>query len=151
MACVSIIIGIVVSAWFAFMDYAVVVEKRGVGEAIGRAWTILRDNIGPVVLLYIILFAVSVGVGLGLLILFAPAGVTIFLSLLPLITASGSVNMSALVTGIVLFVLFIIASWVVQAVLTVFETAVMVFAYREFIQKSPLPVLAPVDQPQISA
>ena len=41
MACVSIIIGMVLKAWFAFMDYAVVVEKRGVGEAIGRAWTIL--------------------------------------------------------------------------------------------------------------
>jgi hypothetical protein len=151
MACVSIIVGMVLKAWFAFMDYAVIVEKRGVGEAIGRAWTILRDNIGPVAILYIILFGVSLGVGLGLLILFAPAGVTIFLSLLPLITASGSVNTSALVTGIVLFVLFIVASWIVQAVLTVFETAVMVFAYREFSQKSPLPVPAPADQAQITA
>ncbi len=151
MVCVSIIIGMVLKAWFAFMDYAVVAEKRGVGEAIGRSWTILRDNIGPAAILYIILFGVSLGVGLGLLILFAPAGVTIFLSLLPLITASGSVNTSALVTGIVLFVLFVVAAWIVQAVLTVFETAVMVFGYREFARKSPLPVAAPADQPQITA
>jgi hypothetical protein len=152
MFCVSFIIGIMVNVWFAFMDYAVVVEKRGVGEAIGRAWTIMRDNIGPIAILYIILFAVSLGVGLGLLILFAPAGVTIFLSLLPLITASGSVNVTLLVTGIVLFVLFLVASWIVQAVLTAWETAVMVLAYREFIQRSPLPAVAnPEGQPQITA
>jgi hypothetical protein len=151
MICVGFVIGIVAKVWFVYMDYAVIMEKRGIGEAIGRAWSILGDNIGPIAILYIILFAVSLGVGLGLLILFVPAGVTVLLSLLPLITGSGSVNMALLVAGIVLIVLFIVISWVVQAVETVWETAVMVLAYREFIQKSPLPLAAtPEGQPQIT-
>jgi hypothetical protein len=151
MICVGFIIGIVVNVWFAYMDYVVVVEKRGVGEAIGRAWSVMRDNIGPVAILYIILFAVTLGVGLGLLILFAPSGVVIFLSMLPLITGSGALNTGLLAAGIVLFVLFIIASWIVQAVMTVWETAVMVLAYREFIQRSPLPAAPTETQPQIAA
>ncbi|MBN2085169.1 MAG: hypothetical protein JW748_08065 [Anaerolineales bacterium] len=148
---VSFIIGIIVAVWFAYMDYAVVVEKLGVGDAIGRAWSVMRDNIGPVAILCLILFAVTLGVGLGLLILFAPSGVMIFLSMLPLITGSGALNSGLLVAGIVLLALFIIASWIVQAVMTVWETAVMVLAYREFIQRSPLPVIPADAQPQIPA
>jgi flagellar biosynthesis protein FliQ len=150
MICVGLVIGIMAKVWFVYMDYAVIMEKRGIGEAIGRAWSILRDNIGPIAILYIILFAVSLGVGLGLLILLAPAGVTIFLSLLPLITGSGSVNTALLVTGVVLLVLFIVASWAVHAVETVWETSVMVLAYREFIQRSPLPAAPMEAQPQIT-
>jgi hypothetical protein len=148
---VSIILGVAVSVWFTYMDYAVIVEKIGVGEAIGRAWSMLRDNVGPIALLVIILFAVSLGVGLGLLILFAPSGVVIFLSMLPLITETGSLNMTLLIAGIVLLVLFIVASWIVQAVLTVWETAVMVLAYRVFISKTPLPALPVESQPQITS
>jgi hypothetical protein len=150
MICVGFVIGIVAKVWFVYMDYAVILEKRGIGEAIGRAWSILRDNIGPIAILCIILFAVSLGVGLGLLILLAPAGVTVFLSLLPLITGSGSVNTALLIAGIVLTVLFIVVSWVVQAVQTVWETAVMVLAYRQFAQRSLLPAAPIEDQPQIT-
>jgi hypothetical protein len=148
---VSIILGVAVNVWFAYMDYAVVVEKIGVGEAIGRAWSVMRGNAGPIALLVLILFAVSLGVGLGLLILFAPSGVMIFLSMLPLITGSGGLNTSLLIAGISLLVLFIVASWIVQAVLTVWETAVMVLAYREFISKSPLPMVPVEPQPQTAA
>jgi hypothetical protein len=138
MICVSFVIGVAVRIWFAFMDYAVVVEKCGVGEAIGRAWTVLRDHAGPVIIFWLILFAVSLGVGLGLLILFAPSAVTIFLSVLPLVTGAGSLNTALLVVGIILLVLFIAVSWIVQSVVTVWETAVMVLAYRELIKGSPL-------------
>jgi hypothetical protein len=135
MICVGIVITFVLQVWFAFMGYAIVVEKCGIGEAIGRAWTVLADNIGPIAILYLILFAVSLGVGLGLIVLFAPSGAVIFLSLLPLITGSGVVNSVLLTIGIVLLVLTILAAWLVRSVQTVWETSVMVLAYREFIRR----------------
>jgi hypothetical protein len=147
LVCGMFIIGIVIHIWFEFMNYSIVVEKNGVGEAIGRAWTVMRDNIGPIIVLYIILFAVSLGVGLATLILFAPAGVMIFLSVLPLITGLAGLNVALLVIGIVLLVLFTIAAWMIKAVLTVWETAVMVLAYREFIKASPL-LASTAEQPQ---
>jgi hypothetical protein len=39
----------------------------------------------------------------------------------------------------------------VQAVRTVWETSVIVLAYREFIKRSPLPVISTEEQPQIAA
>ncbi len=151
MICVNIAIGIAISVWFAFMDYAVVVEKLGVGTAIGRAWSVMRDHIGPVFILWLILFAISLGVGLGLLILFAPSGILLFLSLLPLISGTGSLDMVLLVIGIVLLVLFILASYLVQAVLTAWETGVMVLAYKKLSSETPLLAIPAQSPPPVSS
>jgi hypothetical protein len=131
--CGGIILGVVLSLWFLLMDYVVVVENQGVGEAVGRAWTILRDHIGPVVILYLILLAVSLGVAIVLLILVSPAAVLIILSVLPLITQTGSLNVALLVIGLILFVLSALVSALVNAVYAVWEAGVWTFAYQAFI------------------
>jgi len=148
--CVMFLIGIAVDIWFAFMDYAVVVEKLGVGEAIGRAWTVMRDHIGPVIIFYLILFAISLAVGIVMVILFIPSGGLMFLSMLPLITEGGSLNIVLLVIGAVLFGLTILVTTVFQAVYTVWETSVMVLAYREFSKTTPLLSVSTERQPEVS-
>jgi hypothetical protein len=150
-ACFLFIVGIVVNLWFAFMDYAVVVENQGIGEAVGRAWTILRNHIGPVLVFWILLLAASIVVGIGLLILFAPSAVFLFLSLLPLITGTGPINTTLLAIGIVLAVLFVLAAMIVKAVYTVWETAVMTLAYREFGKATPLFAVKTTTDPQPAA
>lgn len=151
MVCLMFVIGIAINVWFAFMDYAVVVENLGVGTAIGRAWTVLRDHVGPVFILWIVLFAISLGVGLGMVILFAPSGVLLFLSVLPLIQATGSLNGTLLVAGIVLLVLFVLASWLVQAVVTVWETGVMVLAYKKLSGETPFLAVRIQGPPPVAA
>lgn len=131
--CGIVIIGVVLRLWFLLMDYSVVVENCGVGEAIGRAWTILRDHIGPVVILYFILLAVSLGVSFFLLILVAPGAALIFLGILPLVTQAGSLNVLLVVIGIVLLVISALVSLLVHAVYTVWEAGVWTFAYQTFI------------------
>jgi hypothetical protein len=149
--CVTFVAGIILSIWFQFMDFAIVVEKLGIGESIGRAWNVLRDHIGPTLIFYIILFVVSLGVGLGLLILVLPAGAMIFLSLLPLITgAAGTANVPVLVVGLVLLAVYILFSIIVGAVFMTWRTAVFTLAYREFIRITPLPVGPANPQPQIA-
>jgi hypothetical protein len=146
--CVMFPIGIGVNLWFAFMDYAIVVENLGIGEAVGRAWTVLRDHIGPVLVFWIILFAVSLLVGLGLLILFAPSAVLIFLSFLALLTGTGVINATMLTIGIVVLVLSILVSIVVNSIYTVWETGVMTLAYREFAKATPSLTVVGGSQPQ---
>ncbi len=147
LCCGVIIIGAGLRLWFLLMDYAVVVENHRVGEAIGRAWNILRDHIGPAVILYLILWAVSLGVGLVLLILFAPAGVLIFLSVLPLISQTGAVNVALLVIGLILFVLSLLVSVVVNSIYTVWEAGVWTFAYQAFIGPQAAAVVAATNPP----
>jgi hypothetical protein len=147
LCCGAIIIGAGLRLWFLLMDYAVVVENHRVGEAIGRAWNILRDHVGPAVILYLILWAVSVGVGLVLLILFAPAGVLIFLSVLPLISQTGALNVVLLVIGLILLVLFMLVSVVVNSIYTVWEAGVWTFAYQAFIGPQQLAVVTAANPP----
>lgn len=139
LVCVLILVGVVVNVWFAFMDFAVVVEDQGVGAAVGRAWNVLRDHIGPVIIFYIILFAVSLVVGIVMLILALPAAAVIFLSVLPAITgAAATVNVPVLVVGILLLAAYILLSVLVGSVLMTWRTGVLTLAYREFGKRTPL-------------
>jgi hypothetical protein len=148
--CAMAVFGVVVNVWFAMMDYAVVAEKLGVGEAVGRAWVLLRKYIGPLAILYIILLAISLGVGLVMLIVFAPSAVTVVLSVLPIILEEGGLNVTLLVVGLVLFALYVLISIVVRSVLTVYQTAVVTLAYKDFSGATPL-LSSPTDvQPAIS-
>jgi hypothetical protein len=135
--CGAIVIGALIALWFLLMDYAVVVENQGIGEAVGRAWTILRDNIGPAVIFYLIQFAVSLGVAFVLVILVSPAAVLIFLSVLPLVTHAGALNVAMLVAGLILLVLFMLVSALVNSVYTVWQAAVWTFAYQAFTARQP--------------
>lgn len=145
--CLMIVIGIAVNLWFAFMDYAVVVEDRGIGGAIGRAWTVLRNHIGPVLIFWIILFAISLIVGIGLLILAAPSAMFFILGLLPFLTEVGTINTTLLIIGAVLLVLFILVAIVVNTIYTVWETAVMTLAYRTFGEATPMLTVSEAGQP----
>jgi hypothetical protein len=145
--CGMVIIGVALRLWFRLMDYAVVVENQGVGEAIGRAWTILRDHIGPAVIVYLILLAVSLVMGFVVLILVAPGAALIFLSFLPLITQAGSLNVPLLVIGIVLLVIFTLVSLLINAVYTVWETGVWTFAYQAMIGQQQSMIVAGGDTP----
>jgi hypothetical protein len=153
LVCVLILVGVVVNLWFAFMDFAVVVEGQGVGAAVGRAWNVLRDHIGPVIIFYIILFAVSLVVGIAMLILALPAAAVIFLSVLPALTgAAATVNVPLLVVGILLMAAYILLSVLVGAVLMTWRTGVLTLAYREFGKRTPLPaVSAAPSQPAATA
>jgi hypothetical protein len=143
LVCVLIVAGVVINIWFAFMDFAVVVENQGVGAAIGRAWNVVRDHIGPIIIFYIILFAVSLVVGIAMLILFLPAGVLIFLSVLPALTgAAATVNVPVLIVGIVLMAAYLLFSILVRSVFMTWRTGVLTLAYREFIKRTPLPAAA---------
>jgi hypothetical protein len=133
LCCGAFVIGVGINLWFTLMDYSVVVENHKVGEAVGRAWNLLRDHIGPAIIFYLILLAASLCVGFVLLILVVPAGVVIFLSLLPIISQTGTLNVALLVIGLILLVLFMLVSVVVSSVYTVWEAGVWTFAYQAFI------------------
>jgi hypothetical protein len=128
--CVMIVFGIAVNVWFALMDYAVVAEKLGVGEAIGRAWVLLRKYIGPLAILYIILLAISLGIGLALMVVFAPSAAAIVVSVLPVVLGEGSLNMTWLIVGLVLFALSVLISITVRSVLRRCRAGVQGFQRR---------------------
>jgi hypothetical protein len=131
--CGAILLGVVLNLWFLLMDYAVVVENQGLGEAFGRAWNILRDHIGPIIILYLILLAASLGVGLVLMILLSPAAAAIFLSVVPLIFQAGPLNVTLLEAGLVLLVISLPVCILINSVYTVWEAGVWTFAYQAFI------------------
>jgi hypothetical protein len=136
----SIFVGFVVSYAFSFMDIAVVVENKSVGESIERAYTLLRDNFGPTFIVALILFAISLGIGIASLVLILPFIGFLAAALWPVFTATGTLIMPLLITALVFLVLGILACLVVESVWTTYRVTVIVLAYKHFAAN---PVVAP--------
>jgi hypothetical protein len=128
----SILMGFIIAYAFSFMDISVVIEDKGVGESINRAYTILRDNLGATIIVALILFAISLGIGIASLLLLVPFGGFMVASLWPVFTSTGAVIMPLLITAIVFLVLGVAACMLVEAVWTTYRTAVIVLAFKHF-------------------
>jgi hypothetical protein len=139
---VSIALGFLISYAFLFMDMAVVLEGKTVGESINRAYALLQENLGPVVVTALVLFAISLGVGLISLVAMLPFVGLIVASLWPIITSTGgAINMTLLISALVMFVIGILACMFVESVWTTYRTAVIVLVYKKLMQKPGEPIL----------
>jgi hypothetical protein len=131
----SIVVGFLIAYAFVFMDLAVVLEGKTVGESIHRAYSLLRENLGPVVIVALILFGISLGVAVVTLVIFLPFGGLLVASLYPVFTSTGSANMALLIAAIVFFVIGLLASLLLGAVWTTYRNAVMVLVYKQLMTK----------------
>lgn len=65
--CLFVLVAVVLKILRALANRAAMLENLGVFESYGRAWQVLRDNIGEALLLMLIHFGISLGIGLLLL------------------------------------------------------------------------------------
>ena len=141
LCCGTIIAGIVLSQIRTYAERAAVLEGLGWIEAFGRGWQVLKENIGPTVVFWLIMFAIGVVfaivVGVGLLVLAAPF-VAFFARIRP-----GAWALIPICGG---GLLVIVASAVIGSVVQTFTSATWTLAYREM-TKSGVP---PMDlQPEV--
>ena len=126
--CLAALLSVPLSVLQRLAVRACVLERHGVRESIIRAWTVLREHLGPLALLWLILLGVGIGV-------------TIVLGL-PLVLVVMSLLAIALLTAFVSPLLFIaltliigLFGWLVGAaangVVETFFSASWTLAYRE--------------------
>jgi hypothetical protein len=149
----SIIVGFILSYGFTFMDMAVVLEDKSVGDSINRAYTVMSTNMGSTVVVALILFAISLGIGIVSLVLFLPFVGFLLAGLWPLFTSAGSAIVGLIIAALVFLVLGGLACMFVEAVWTTYRMAVIVLAYKQFTlitASSVSAVSAPSASPTIS-
>jgi hypothetical protein len=62
--CLLIPLGILITGYLSLVQNGIVLEKQGVFEALGKGWALLRANLGPVVLMAVILWVIGLVAGL---------------------------------------------------------------------------------------
>lgn len=126
LCCGTIVVGIVLSQIKIYAERAAVLEGLGWIDAFRRGWQVLRENIGPTVVFWLILFVIGVVfaivVGGGLLVLAAP-----FVALFARIRPGAWVLIPICGGGL----LAIVAGALIGSVVQTFTSATWTLAYRE--------------------
>jgi hypothetical protein len=131
LCCIAIVAGIVLSQIKIYADRAAVLEGLGWIDAFRRSWEVLRDNLGPTVVLWLIFFAIGlvlvIVVGGGLLVL-----------LLPFFASVVSADPGAWILLPVACggLLVVVVPAVIGSVVETFTSATWTLAYREMIGPS---------------
>lgn len=132
LVCLLIPIALAVDAYVALTMVAAIEDDKGVLDAFGRSWEVVRENLGPVVVMGLILV---VGGGIVTAILFLPfIGVA-----LPAITGALVGSEEAVFGGIAISVLCLVAAIPVaialNGVVTTFITGSWTLTYRRLTGK----------------
>ena len=134
LCCSAIIVGIVLSQIKIYADRAAVLEGLGWIDAFRRGWQVLRDNLGPTVMFWLIFFAI------GLAFAIVVGGALLVLSLPFLIfVASSDPGAWILLPAACGGLLAMVASAIIGSVVETFTSATWTLAYREMIGLAALP------------
>ena len=127
LCCGTILVGIVLDQIRVYAERAAILEGLGWIEAIERGWGVLKNNLGPTILLWLIFLVIGLVFGAvifgGLAVVIAPL-IAIFASVEPGPWIAAPICLGGLL-GILVFGL-------IGSVLETFTSATWTLAYREF-------------------
>jgi hypothetical protein len=129
-----------------FAQYAVVLNDMHVGDAFRKGWAVLQANLGPIVILGVLLIVIGFAAGI---LAMAP-----FLAfIVPVAVMSGiggpRMDMSVIVLAAIGFLLYLAVALLLSGVLETWSTAVWTLAWKQFtgtarITVATVPPAAPV-------
>lgn len=132
LGCVGLLYAIIATALRTFGERAIVLEQKGVVDAVSRGWEVFRSNLGNIILLALLMLVISIVFGFVIAIvsglLFVPALITAILST----SSEGGTGAGSLALGGLTLVLVAIVAAVINAIFAAFSSAVWTLAYRQF-------------------
>ena len=134
--CVFILAAIVLGIIAYFAQIAAVIENLGVTDALRRAWEVIRANLGPIIVLGIILAVVG---GILGLVIAAPLIVAVFPPVFGAITGDESGLRAGLAVAAVCFVVYLPVLLVASGILHTWITAAWTLAYKQFTRPATPP------------
>ncbi len=135
--CILIPVSIVLSFIAEFAARATVIQKMRITESLSQGWTIFKANLGPILLLALIMFVIGIIVSFALGIVMLPLSLVVFA---PMITSMfrdgtmGGMNMAWTIGGSLCLGIFGAA---LMSVVQTWTSAVWTLAYKEFTGKDP--------------
>jgi hypothetical protein len=141
--CGMIIVGIILAQIRIYAERAAVLEGLGWIDAFGRGWQVLKDNLGPTIVFWLIFFV------LGFVVV-TVIGFVLFITLFPMsmIAISSDSGAWILASLCCLVPLAMVVSAVVGAIIETFSSATWTLAYREM---TAMPAPAEPDDSDIGA
>lgn len=135
MVCGLIIFFILISVITTFTRRAIVLEDRGVVEAIKRAWETIRANLGEVIILLILFFALSIIVGLVTAVVALPVGALAVAPSAARLLSGETLSALDVILMVIGGLALIIILAAIRSIYTAFESSAYTLAFQEFTDK----------------
>jgi hypothetical protein len=135
MVCGLIILFILIGVITTFTRRAIVLEDRGVVEAIKRAWEIIRANLGEVIILLILFFALSIIVGLVTAAVALPIGALAVAPSAARLFAGEALSALDVILMVIGGLALIVIIAAIRSIYTAFESSAYTLAFQEFSDK----------------
>jgi hypothetical protein len=136
--CLVFILQLIIALFLTFGSRAIILENQGVLGSFSRSWLLFRQNLGPSILLALIVIVITFVIGL---ILAIPAAIIMFplmFAAMPeLLSETGPSMESLFLLGCVGLLIALVFS-LVNGIFQVFSESLWTLAYREFMKKEAL-------------
>ncbi len=135
--CALIPLTMIITMVAEFASRSAVIQKMGIIESLRHGWQVLKNNLGPIILLGIILFVFGFVIVLVIGAIMFPLGFAVMLPIFTSLSSDGSMSgigfaymgLSAMCLGVLLALL--------MSVFQTWGSAIWTLAYKEFTGKSP--------------
>jgi hypothetical protein len=130
--CLGFIIQILAGLFLIFGSRAIVLEDRGVWTSFSRSWGLFRHNIGPTIILALIIMVIAMGVSFALALPTMAIMLPVMVSIMPqMLSETGPPIGTYLLLGILGLIVSLFYGFV-SGIFQVFIEAIWTLAYREF-------------------
>jgi hypothetical protein len=138
-----VVAAIVLAIVAYFAQIAAVVEDLSVTAALGRAWEVIRANLGDIIILGIVLIIAQAVVGVVIALPLVVTLVPIVFAVIAFINESQSMAAGGLIVAGLCFVAYLPVLIVLGGVLETWITSAWTLAYRQFIRLMAAPGVQP--------
>lgn len=140
--CALIPLGIVLFFIAEFAARATVIQKMGITDSLSQGWEIFKENLGPIIILWLIMFVIGIGVSFALGIVMLPLSLIVFAPVFASLFRDGTMggmNIAWTIGGSLCLGIF---GALLMSVVQTWTSALWTLAYKEFTGKAPehLPV-----------
>ena len=132
LACVGFLLVILLGIIAYFAQIAAVLENLQLTDAVQRAWALIRANIGPIIILGILLAVISSVAGFVMALPLVAAAIPAFLSLVGYASERPFLGNTGLIITLVCGAAYLPVLIVLSGVLQTWITSVWVLAYQQF-------------------
>ncbi|MEP7355712.1 MAG: hypothetical protein ABI847_00570 [Anaerolineales bacterium] len=153
LGCIGFLLIPVLGVFTYLAQIAAVTDHLSVGDAFGRAWQIVKANIGAIIVLGLILVIVNAIIGL---VVALPLGIALAPVMVSLVGAAN--NNTAVATGSMAIAALCVVAWIpvliiVRGIVETWVTSAWVLAYRRLSGQSPAPLapMAPMAPPPMAS
>jgi len=127
LCCGMIILGIVLEQIRVYGERAAILEDLGWINAFKRGWQVLKENLGPTIIFWLIFLAIGIVIFVISFAIIAALAAPFLLLLLPSVDPGTWLIVPACFAGLVMVIVFTL----IKSVVTTFSSATWTLAYRE--------------------